>query len=208
MLAAVSGLAYLLATLLKLENSLGYFLPLPITIAAMRSGHVAGWKTMVATCFLLVVLLGPLRAATYLLLHGWLAATLGTMWSRQANFWLSLGVGAAVRMLGQVSYLLVTSVIMNENLFALMLSNVYTMLDQVTAAIGMAGSPSPTLVLCMIFSLLLVNGVTYSFLIHVIYRIILGAMGYRLGPLPGFLRKFLYPGAAPRGSAGDGPSID
>ena len=73
--------------------------------------------------------------------------------------------------------------------------------DQVTAAIGMAGSPSPTLVLSMIFSLLLVNGVTYSFLIHVIYRVILGARGYRMGPLPGFLRKFLYPGGAVPGGA-------
>ncbi|GLI67160.1 hypothetical protein VaNZ11_011373, partial [Volvox africanus] len=54
MLAAVSGLAYLLSTILKLENSLGYFLPLPVVLAALRSGGGAGWRTMTATCFLLV----------------------------------------------------------------------------------------------------------------------------------------------------------
>lgn len=54
MLAAVSGLAYLLSTILKLENSLGYFLPLPVVLAALRSGGGAGWRTMMATCFLLV----------------------------------------------------------------------------------------------------------------------------------------------------------
>lgn len=53
MLAAVSGLAYLLSTLLKLDNSIGYFLPLPIVIASMRSGIGAGWNTMLATAFLL-----------------------------------------------------------------------------------------------------------------------------------------------------------
>ena len=54
MLSAVSGLAFLLSTLLKLDNSLGYFLPLPITIAACRSGVAAGWHTMMATAFLLL----------------------------------------------------------------------------------------------------------------------------------------------------------
>ncbi|KAF5828554.1 hypothetical protein DUNSADRAFT_17452 [Dunaliella salina] len=54
MLAAVSGLAYLLSTILKLEASLGYFLPLPVVLAAMRGGPTAGWKTMMATGFLLV----------------------------------------------------------------------------------------------------------------------------------------------------------
>jgi hypothetical protein len=54
MLAAVSGLAYLVATILKLENTVGYFLPLPVVLAAMRSGHGVGWKTMGATAFLLV----------------------------------------------------------------------------------------------------------------------------------------------------------
>jgi hypothetical protein len=54
MLAAVSGLAYLLATLLKMEQSLGYFLPLPIVIAGMRSGPGAAWNTMLSTACLLL----------------------------------------------------------------------------------------------------------------------------------------------------------
>jgi hypothetical protein len=54
MLSAVSGLAFLLSTLLKLDNSLGYFLPLPIAIAACRSGVGAAWHTMMATAFLLL----------------------------------------------------------------------------------------------------------------------------------------------------------
>lgn len=54
MLAAVSGLAFTLATLLKLESYLGYFLPMPVIVAAMRSGPASGRKTMTATCFLLL----------------------------------------------------------------------------------------------------------------------------------------------------------
>ena len=54
MLAAVSGLAFTLASLLRLDKFLGYFLPMPVIIAAMRSGPAAGRKTMTATCFLLM----------------------------------------------------------------------------------------------------------------------------------------------------------
>lgn len=46
----------------------------------------------------------------------------------------------------------------------------------------------------MIFALLLVNSLCYCFLLHVIYRMFLGAMGYRekeLGEVPGVVKKFL-----------------
>mmetsp|Transcript_37814 Transcript_37814/g.95640 ORF Transcript_37814/g.95640 Transcript_37814/m.95640 type:complete len:304 (-) Transcript_37814:261-1172(-) len=194
MLAAVSGLAYLLSTLLRLETSLGYFLPLPVALAALRSGAGAGWRTMFATATLVVVLLGPLRAVSYVLIHGLTAATLGTLWANQANFWLTAVVGGLVRMAGQIAYLVLSSVTMNENLFAIMLSNVYGMLDQISASIGHSGAPSPTAISSMLFALVLVNSLCYVFLLQVVYRIMLTSMGYRLGPLPSLIRKYLYAG--------------
>lgn len=44
------------------------------------------------------------------------------------------------------------------------------------------------------FALLLVNSLIYCFLLHVVYRLILQAMGFDLGPLPGIVRKYLYAG--------------
>ena len=54
MLAAVGGLAYTLAALLRVQSYLGYLLPLPIVVAAMRGGGAAGRRTMSATAFLLL----------------------------------------------------------------------------------------------------------------------------------------------------------
>lgn len=70
--------------------------------------------------------------------------------------------------------------------------------DQVTAALGMTGAPSPLAVICMLGSMLAVNSTLYCFLLHVVYRVVLGAMGYQLGPLPGFVQKYLYAGAVQR----------
>lgn len=48
----------------------------------------------------------------------------------------------------------------------------------------------------MIFALLLVNAVCFNFLLHVIGHIALRAMGYDVGRLPGFMRRYLYGAAA------------
>lgn len=54
MLAAVGGVVYVLASILKLQSYLGYFQPMPVVVSAMRWGPAAGRKTMTATCFLLL----------------------------------------------------------------------------------------------------------------------------------------------------------
>jgi hypothetical protein len=207
MLAAVTGLAYLLSTLLKLEGSLGYVIPLPVVLSAMRSGSLSGWRTCMATAALVVVLLGPLRAVAYCLYHGFLAAALGAMWRAGWPWLATIPLGALVRVGGQLAYIALSSATLNENLFAVLLANVHALLDQMSAAVGASGAPSPAAVASMIFALLLVNGSCYVFLLHVLYTLILGSMGYaaQLPAIPGLVRRFLMAGA-PAASAGAGDS--
>lgn len=73
-------------------------------------------------------MLGPLRAITYVLMHGGLAAALGTMWVWQWPWAASILAGAGLRMAGQLGYLVLSSLTMNENLFAVMLANVHNLL--------------------------------------------------------------------------------
>ena len=54
MLAAVTGLAYTVGNLLKLESYLAYILPLPVVLSALRSGPVPAVKTLTVTCLLLL----------------------------------------------------------------------------------------------------------------------------------------------------------
>ena len=70
MLAAVSGLAYTLATVFRVDVYLGYFLPMPIFIAAMRSGAGAGRRTVSATCFLLLGRSGSCHTQAVIALFG------------------------------------------------------------------------------------------------------------------------------------------
>ena len=70
MLAAVSGVAYTLATVFRVDVYLGYFLPMPIFIAAMRSGAGAGRRTVSATCFLLLGKSGSCHTQAVIALFG------------------------------------------------------------------------------------------------------------------------------------------
>ena len=53
MFAAMGGLAFSVAAVLKLQGYMGYLLPMPIVLAALRSGPAVARKTAVATAFLL-----------------------------------------------------------------------------------------------------------------------------------------------------------
>jgi hypothetical protein len=74
------------------------------------------------------VLLGPLRAITYVLMHGMTAAALGTMWVWRWPWAVSVLAGSVLRMAGQMGYLLLSSFTMNENLFAVMVANVHNLM--------------------------------------------------------------------------------
>ncbi|KAH8500897.1 hypothetical protein H0E87_015932 [Populus deltoides] len=90
MFAAVTGLVYFLSNSLSIENYFGCFFSLPIVISSLRWGVAGGRKTMVATAMLLFVLSGPVKALTYLLTHGLVGFTMGSLWRMGANWGLSI----------------------------------------------------------------------------------------------------------------------
>lgn len=54
MLAAVGGLAYAIATVLRLTSYVTYFMPLPVVFSARRNGPASGHMTVATTAILLL----------------------------------------------------------------------------------------------------------------------------------------------------------
>ena len=90
------------------------------------------------------MLLGPVQAATYLLNHGLMAGALGALLARRAPWSVGIPAAAAVRVAGQLGFLALSSWTLNENLVALLLSNVYSLLARAAALLlscsGASGS--------------------------------------------------------------------
>jgi hypothetical protein len=199
MLAAVTGLAYTLSTLLKLEGYLSYCLPLPVVLSAMRSEDSSTPVQCVVVAFLLLfILLGPVRAVTYVLVYGLLSIALGVSFKMGLPWAVSVPLGAMARLTGQWMYISVTSWVTNENLLELLISNAQTLLDNMSAWMGGASSSSFNGVFITLVSMLAVNAVFYTYMMTMLYTVILQSMGYVvLQPLPRFLDRMMANRAAP-----------
>lgn len=189
MLAAVAGLSYTFATLLKLEGYLSYVLPLPVVLASVRAGVRASCSCVFVVFLLLFVLMGPVRAVTYVLVYGLLSLSLGASFRLNLPWTVSVPLGACARILGQWLYVLVTSWVTNENLLELLITNAQTLLDNMSSWMGSSGSASFSGVAITLASMLVVNALFYVYMMHILYTILLGGMGYQVRPLPKQLRR-------------------
>ena len=62
--------------------------------------------------------------------------------------------------------------------------------DQLAAFVGASGAPSPAVIVCVVFSMLVVNALLYTALMHVLYAILLGNLGYPI-TVPAIVSRFL-----------------
>lgn len=84
--------------------------------------------------FAAAVLLGPLQAASYVFQHGLLAVVLGAAWAWRASWAVSVPLGALAKVGGTLGGIGLACFTLHENLFAVLLNNVYSLVvrDAVT----------------------------------------------------------------------------
>ncbi|XP_073002577.1 uncharacterized protein [Typha latifolia] len=179
MFASVAGLAYFLSNSLAIENYFGCFFALPIVISSMRWGLAAGRKTMVATAILLLTLSGPVKASTYLLMHGVVGLAMGSLWRLGTNWATSIILCTIVRAMGAVGYVLLSSFLIRENILALITINIHASLTYILTGIGVNTVPSMYAIYTIFGSLLLLNCGFFVFLLHILYAVFLTKLGMR-----------------------------
>ncbi|OVA18958.1 Protein of unknown function DUF2232 [Macleaya cordata] len=190
MFAAVAGLAYFLSNSLAIENYFGCFFSLPIVISSMRWDLAAGRKTMVATAMLLLTLSGPVKALTYLLMHGLVGLAMGSLWRLGANWGLSITLCTFVRAMGAMGYVLISSFLIRENILSLITINIHASLTYMLTAIGVNTIPSMYMIYAIFGTVLLLNCVFFVFLLHILYAVFLTRLGMKASlSLPRWLEK-------------------
>ncbi|KAL0424822.1 UNVERIFIED_CONTAM: hypothetical protein Sradi_1017000 [Sesamum radiatum] len=179
MFAAVSGLAFLLSNSLAIEKYFACFFALPIVLSTMRWGIAAGRKTMVATTVLLFVLSGPVKAITYLLLHGLLGFAMGTFWRLKASWAASVFLCAIVRATGALGNVVIASYLIGENILALITINVHALVTYILSSLGIIAVPSMNFIYFIFGFLLLLNCGFFVFLLHLLYAIFFTRLGMK-----------------------------
>ena len=185
MLSALGGLMYLLGTTLRLEGYAAYFLPLPMILMAQRHCSGAAWRTLLTTATLLGVLFGPLKAMNYVLVHGVFGVAMAVGFRRDLPWAASVPLSALARGLGILGSLALSSFLINENLFNLLVYNVEALLANATSALGLGGgTPSPFAIQSAILGLVVFHCNVYAFLLHFLYSGVLPRMGLKCGRIP------------------------
>eukprot|EP00898_Chlorokybus_atmophyticus_P008947 jgi/Chlat1/9053/Chrsp94S08313 len=192
MLAATAALAYFLSATLRLESYLGMTFPLPVVIAAVRWGVAAARTTTVATVLLLAVLGGPIRAVQYLTMHGMTAFALGALWRWRAPIYVAVPVAAAVRAAGLFGAIAISSWLIKENILALILAQSAALLELLAAKTNAMGSPPYALTYIFVGGTVVVNCVSYVFLLYILYGLILNKLELSTTKPPKWLERFLY----------------
>ncbi|XP_027914966.1 uncharacterized protein LOC114174329 isoform X3 [Vigna unguiculata] len=176
--------------LLHSPNYFSCFFSLPIVISSMRWGVDAGRKTLVATTILLLVLSGPVKALTYLLKHGIVGFTMGTLWRLGASWNLSIFLCTIVRAVGAVGFVLISSFLIRENILALITINIHASLTFVLTASGVNSIPSMNVIYTLFGILVLINSGCFMFLLHLLYSVFLTRIGMKSSlRLPRWLEK-------------------
>ncbi|GMH43413.1 hypothetical protein BSKO_11335 [Bryopsis sp. KO-2023] len=201
MLAAVSGMTSLLLTLLKLESYLYYLMPFPLVLASLRSGFKAAQKTLVATFFLMFVLLGPARALTYVLLFGFTGMTLGALWTVPSPWWITFPACTGAYVAGMMGYVCTASFLLRENLFRLVAYNIQSLAGQFALFFGIEGTLSTPVIITVLIGLLALRGLIYVGVLHVCYAVLLVGMDHRVGKLPQIVERALWPTGKPQPSS-------
>lgn len=179
MFAAMSGLSYLLSSSLGLESYFGCFFALPIVLSSLRWGIAAARKTMVATSVLLFVLSGPVKALTYLLMHGLVGFAMGSFWRLKANWSISISLCMIVRAMGALGYVLVSSILIEENILALILMNIHAAITYLFTSLGVNMVPSMSVASTIFGFCLLLNCAFYVFLLHLLYAVFFTRFGMK-----------------------------
>ncbi|KAL4569284.1 hypothetical protein LXL04_024920 [Taraxacum kok-saghyz] len=179
MFAALGGLAYILSSSLAIENYFGCFFALPIVFSSMRWDIVAGRKTMVATATLLLVLAGPIKAITYLLMHGFLGLAMGSLWRSKTSWGVSVFLSAIVRAMGAMGYVVMYSFLIRENILALITINIHASVTFILSSFGFLAIPSMNIIYTMFGTLLLINCCFFVFLLHLLYGLFFTRLGMK-----------------------------
>lgn len=179
MFAALGGLVYILSSSLAIENYFGCFFALPIVFSSMRWDIVAGRKTMVATATLLLVLAGPIKAITYLLMHGFLGLAMGSLWRSKTSWGVSIFVSAIVRAAGAIGYVVMYSFLIRENILALITINIHASATFILSSLGFLTIPSMDVIYAIFGTLLLLNCCFFVFLLHLLYALFFSRLGMK-----------------------------
>ncbi|NJR70111.1 MAG: DUF2232 domain-containing protein [Synechococcales cyanobacterium CRU_2_2] len=190
-LASTTSLLWLINSYFPLGPIWRICFPIPIALVYLRWNRRAAWMTTAVSVLLLTVFTGPARSLFFLMPSGLLGMLLGFCWRRGAGWGMSIFLGTLINTIGFFFRVALTSVLLNEDLWIYVTTQVTKLLAWVSVRLGLLFQPDLTLVQLLALVLVLINSVIYLLAVHLAAWFLLKRMGIKVPDPPEWIQVLL-----------------
>ncbi len=190
-LASAASLVWLINFYFPVGPVLKVFFPIPIALIYLRRGNRASWMAAVVSGLLLLILMGPTRSIIFLMPYGLMGVLLGACWQRQVSWLVSIVFGAAIGSLGIFFRFWLTSILVGENLWIYVITQITQLADWLFLKLGILAEPNFVLIQALAFGLIIVNNLVYLFAVHLVALMLLDRLDNPISRPPEWVRVLL-----------------
>ena len=190
-LASAASLVWLINFYFPFGPVLKVFFPIPIALIYLRRGNRASWMAAIVSGLLLLVLMGPTRSIIFLMPYGLMGVLLGACWQRQVSWLFSIVFGAAIGSLGIFFRFWLTSILVGENLWIYVITQITQIADWLFLKLGILAEPNFVLIQALAFGLIVVNNLVYLFAVHLVALMLLDRLDNPISRPPEWVRVLL-----------------
>lgn len=190
-LASTASLLWLINFYFPFGPLLRLCFPIPIALVYLRWNLRSAWMAAIVSSLLLSVLMGPVRSLFFLMPSGLLGVLLGACWRQQRPWWVSISLGSVVNTLGFFFRVALTSVLLGEDLWIYVTTQVTRLLDWIALRFNLLVQPDLTLVQLLAIVLVMINSLVYLFTVHLVAWYILERLGARMPAPPRWVQVIL-----------------
>ena len=190
-LASAASLVWLINYYFPIGPVLKIFLPIPIALIYLRRGNRASWMAAIVSGLLLLVLMGPTRSIIFLIPYGLMGVQLGACWQRQVSWLFSILFGAAIGSLGIVFRFWLTSILVGENLWIYVITQITEVTNWLFFKLGILAQPNFVLIQTLAFGLIIINNLVYLFAVHLVALMLLDRLNNPISRPPEWVRVLL-----------------
>ena len=190
-LASAASLVWLINYYFPVGPFLKIFFPIPIALIYLRRGNRASWMAAIVSSLLLLVLMGPTRSIFFLMPYGFMGVVLGACWRRRLSWSLSIGLGAVIGSLGLVFRFWLNSILIGENLWVYVITQITKLLDWIFFKLGILAQPDFALIQLLSIGSILFQNLVYLFAVHLVALMLLDRLDNPIPRPPEWIRVLL-----------------
>lgn len=190
-LASTASLVWLINFYFPVGPILKIFFPIPIALIYLRRGNRASWMAAIVSSLLLLVLMGPTRSVFFLMPYGLMGVILGTCWQRRLSWLVSIASGAVIGSLGLFFRFWLNSILIGENLWVYVITQITNLLDWVFFQLGILAQPNFALIQTLAIVSVLIQNLVYLFAVHLVALMLLDRLDNPIPRPPEWVRVLL-----------------